>query len=160
MLSTPSVNHHLLPYYSIISKILRHFKVPLRNACYIETKRIGPEAMTSIGFSRRNGKWIKTATSKNWDTLIAPEDDRMLNDVYSPDQLLDFILGAHPPPPRRCSVPQPPADSDTKEREMDTDIPSASEPPLAPEQPTSPEPSVFPEQPPTSTKPPASAMLQ
>ncbi|KAH9791779.1 homogentisate geranylgeranyltransferase [Citrus sinensis] len=147
------VNHRLLPYGSIITKILRRFEVPLLDAGYTETKRIGPEDMSSIGFSRRNGKWIKTSTSKNRDTLIAPEDDRMLNDVYSPEQLSDFKLGAHPPPPRRRSVPQPPADSDTKEREMDTDIPSSSEPPLAPEQPTALEPSVVPEQPSASEPP-------
>ncbi|KAH9743958.1 hypothetical protein KPL70_003484 [Citrus sinensis] len=81
MLSTLVVNHRLLPYGSIISKILRHFEVPLRDVGYMETKRIGPEAMTSIRFSRRNSKWIKNSTSKNRDTLIAPEDDRMLNDV-------------------------------------------------------------------------------
>ena len=92
MLSTPVVNHRLLPYGNIISKILRHFEVPLRDAGYMETKRIGPEAMTSIRFFRRNGKRIKTSTSKNRDTLIAPEDDRMLNDVYPPDQLSDFRL--------------------------------------------------------------------
>ena len=77
----------------------------------------------------------------------------MLNDVYSPDQLSDFRLGAHPPPPRYRSVPQPPANSDTKEREMDTDIPSNSEPPLAPEQPTALEPSAVPEQPSASEPP-------
>ena len=160
ILSTLTVNHCLLPYGSIISKILRHFEVPLRDAGYTETKWIGPEAMTNIGFSRRNGKWIKTATSKTRDTLIAPEDDWMLNDVYSPDQLLDFRLGAHPPPSRRRSVPQPPADSDTEEREMDTNIPSTSEPPLAPEQPTALEPSFVPEHPRTSAEPPASDILK
>ena len=99
----------------------------------METRRIGPEAMTSIGFSRKNGEWIKTKNSKNRDTLIAPANDRMLNDVYPPDKLLDFRLGAHPHPPRRRFVPRPPADSNSKERAMDADIPSSSEPPLAPE---------------------------
>ena len=56
MLSTPTVNHRLLPYGSIISKILQHFQVPLRDAVYKETKRIGPKAMTSIGFSWKNGE--------------------------------------------------------------------------------------------------------
>ena len=100
MLSIPAVNHCFLSYGSIISKILRRFDVPLRDAGYMETKRIGSEAMTSTGFSRRNGKWIKTSTSKSRDTLIAPEDDRMLNDIYTPDQLPDFRLGTYPPPPR------------------------------------------------------------
>lgn len=42
MLSTPAVNHRLLPYDSIIFKILRHFQVPLWDAVYKETKWIGP----------------------------------------------------------------------------------------------------------------------
>ena len=107
--------------------------------------------MTSIGFSRKNGQWIKTKNSKNRDTLIAPEDDRMLNDVYSLDQLPDFRLGAHHPPPCRRSVPQPSADSDTEERAIDTDQPSTSEPPLAPVQPSASEPPPAPEQPPASS---------
>ena len=32
MLTTPAVNHCLLPYGNIISKILRYFQVPLRDA--------------------------------------------------------------------------------------------------------------------------------
>ena len=105
MLSTPAVNHRLLPYGSIIAKRLRRFEVLLLNIGYTKTRWIGLEAMTSIDFSRKNGQWIKTKNSKNWDTLIAPEDDRLLNDVYSPYQLPDFRLGAHPLPPRRCYVP-------------------------------------------------------
>ena len=132
MLTTPAVNHHLLPYGNIISKILWYFQVPLRDAVYKEISQIGPEAMSSISFSRKNGQWIKTKNSKNRDTLLAPEDDRMLNDIYPPDQLPDFRLEAHHPPPRRRSIPQLPADSDTEESETDTDIPSTSEPLLAP----------------------------
>ena len=77
----------------------------------------------------------------------------MLNDVYRPDQLPNFLLGAHPPLPRHHSVPQPPADF--KEREMDVDIPSSSKLPLASEQPTATEPSAVPEQPFASEPPPA-----
>ena len=85
MLSTPTVNHRLLPYGSIIIKIPRRFEVFILDAGYTETRQIGSEAMTSIGFSRKNGQWINTKNSKNWDTLIAREDNRMLNDIYSPD---------------------------------------------------------------------------
>ncbi|KAH9669926.1 hypothetical protein KPL70_021986 [Citrus sinensis] len=149
ILSTPAVNHRLLPYDSIITKILRHFEVSLLDTGHMETRRIGPEAMTSIGFSRKNGQWIKTSNSKNRATLIAPEDDQMLNDIYPPDQLPDFRLGAHPHLPRRRFVPWPPADSDSEEHAMDADIPSSSEPPPAPG------PSVVPEQPSASMPPPA-----
>ena len=155
MLSTPIVNHRLLPYSSIITKILRHFEVSLLDVGYTETRWIGPEAMTSIGFSRKNSQWIKTKKSKNRDTLIALDDDRMLNDVYPPDQLLDFLLGAHPPPLRHHSISQPPADSDSEEREMDADIPSTSMPTPAPAQPSAPEPSVVLERPSVSKPPPA-----
>ncbi|KAH9725564.1 hypothetical protein KPL70_007924 [Citrus sinensis] len=125
MLSIPAVNHRLLPYGSIIIKILRRFE------------------------------WIKTSTSKNRDTLIAPEDDHMLNDVYRPDQLPNFRLGPHPPPPHRRSIPQPPADSDTEEHEMDVDIPSTLMPHPAPAQPSAPEPSTVPAQHSASEPPPA-----
>ncbi|KAH9649211.1 hypothetical protein KPL70_025897 [Citrus sinensis] len=154
------VNHRLLPYGSIITKILRCFEMLLLDTGHMETRRIGPEAMTSIGFSRKNEEWIKTSNSKNRDTLIAPEDDRILNDIYPPDQLPDFRLGAHPHPPRRRFVPRPPADSDSEERAMDADIPSSSEPSPAPE------PSTIPEQPsasmplPAPVQPPASDIVQ
>ncbi|KAH9703924.1 hypothetical protein KPL70_011269 [Citrus sinensis] len=49
MLSTPAVNHRLLPYGSIITKILRRFEVPLLDTGHMETRRIGPEAMTNTG---------------------------------------------------------------------------------------------------------------
>lgn len=67
MLSTPEVNNGLLPHGSII---------------------------TCIRFYRKNMEWIKTPTSKNQDTLVAPEDDRVLNNIYPPNQLPDFGLGA------------------------------------------------------------------
>ena len=135
MLSTPTVHHRLLPYGNIISKILWHFQVPLRNTVYKENKRIGPEAMTNISFSQKKGEWLKTSNSKNRDTLVAPKDYQMFNDVYSLDQLPNFRLGAHPPPPLRRSVPQPLANSDTKEREMVTDHPPALKQPPAPMRP-------------------------
>lgn len=78
MLRTPGVNHRLLPFSSIISKILRHFQVPIEDLVYKATKRIGKEAITSIGFSWKNERWVKASTSKNQDTLVAPKDDRLL----------------------------------------------------------------------------------
>ena len=65
MLSTPAVNHRLLPYGSIITKLLRHFEVPLLDTGYIKTRRISLEAMTSNDFSMKNEEWIKTKNSKN-----------------------------------------------------------------------------------------------
>ena len=79
----------------------------------------------------------------------------MPNDVYPLDQLPDFRSGPHPPPLRRRFIPQPLADSNTEEREMDADIPSTSMPPPAPAQPSAPEPSAVPEQPSAFEPPPA-----
>lgn len=81
--------------------------------------------MTSIGFSWKNGRWVKASTSKNQDTLVAPKDNRILNDVYPLDQLPDFRLGVTPPPPHRGFVSQPSVDSDSEEHEMDIDQPPA-----------------------------------
>lgn len=131
MLSTLGVNHRLLPYDSLISKIFRNFQVSIPDSIYMETKRIGTEDMTSIRFSRRNGESIKTSTFKNQDTLVAPEDDCMLNDVYPTTQLPDFRLRVRPPLPRHGSVSQPLANSDAEELEMDTNQPPTSQHPPA-----------------------------
>lgn len=85
MLSTFGVNNQLLPYDSIITKMLQYFHVPLYESVYVETKRISEVAITGIWFYRRNGKWVKMTTSKTRGTLVAPEDDRMLNDIYPAD---------------------------------------------------------------------------
>lgn len=94
ILSTPGVIKQLLPYGSNITKLLRHFHIPFQESIYMETERIGEEAITEIKFYRRNGEWVKMTTSKNCDTLVAFEDDRMLNNIYPYDQLSNFWLGA------------------------------------------------------------------
>ena len=50
MLSTPTVSNMSLPYGSIVSKILRHFHVPLTEPVYVETKKMGREIISGIGF--------------------------------------------------------------------------------------------------------------
>lgn len=82
-----------------------------------------------------NGDWIKTSTSKNQDTFVAPKDNRMINYVYPSDQLPDFRLGARPPLPHHGFVSQPPADSNSEKHEMDIDQPSAPEHPPASDDP-------------------------
>ena len=94
MLSTPVVSNMSLPYGNIISKIFRYFYVPLTEPVYVETKKMGGEIISRIGFHWRQGKCIKIKSSKNKDTLVAPDDNCMLNDVYSKDKLPDFRLGA------------------------------------------------------------------
>ena len=104
MLSTLALSNRSLLYGSIISKILRHFHVHLTKPIYVETKKLGREIISGIGFYLRQGKWIKVTSSKNEDTLGAPDDNRMLNDVYSEDELPDFRLGARPRAPRHAAA--------------------------------------------------------
>ncbi|KAH9696622.1 hypothetical protein KPL71_023234 [Citrus sinensis] len=109
MLSTPKVSNRSLPYGSIITRILNHFHVPIVEPVFLETRKLGRDIISAIGFFKKRGKWDKTSSSKNEATLIAPEDDRMLNDVYSEDELPDFRLGAKPRIPRQPAAPAAPA---------------------------------------------------
>ena len=81
MLSTTAVANKSLPYGSIITRILRHFSVPLTEPIYVETRKLRREIISAIGFFKKHGKWVKTPSSKNADTLVTPDDDRMLNDI-------------------------------------------------------------------------------
>ena len=104
MLSTTAVSNRSLPYGSIISKILRYFLVPLSEPVFVETKKLGREIISGIGFHLKQGQWVKVSSSKNADTLVAPDDNRMLNDVYSEEELPDFRLGTRPRAPRRAAA--------------------------------------------------------
>ena len=104
MLSTPKVTNRSLPYGSVITRILKFFKVPITEPVYLETRKLGQEIISAIRFFKKRGKWEKTTSSKNEDTLITPDDDRMLNDVYFEDELPDFLLGARPRAPRRAAA--------------------------------------------------------
>ena len=63
MLSTTVVFNMSFPYGSIISKILRHFHVPLTEPVYVETKKMGRKIILRISFQWRQGKWIKVTSS-------------------------------------------------------------------------------------------------
>lgn len=54
------------------------------------TKKLGGEAIIALGFDKRRGQWVKTSSVKNRDTLVAAEDDRMLNNIYMADEFPDF----------------------------------------------------------------------
>ncbi|KAL9426824.1 hypothetical protein AB3S75_033579 [Citrus x aurantiifolia] len=124
MLSTPKVSNQSLPYGSIITKILNHFQVPIVEPVFLDTRKLGREIISTIRFFKKRGKWEKTTSSKNEATLIAPEDDRMLNDVYSEDELPNFRLGARPHVPRRATAPAANAPQDDEPTE--TAVPPAA----------------------------------
>ena len=75
MLSTPIVTNRSLPYGSIITRILRYYHVPLTEPVYVESRKLGREIISAIRFFKQRGNWVKTQSSKNEDTLVAPEDD-------------------------------------------------------------------------------------
>lgn len=85
MVSTPVVTNQYLPNGSIITRILRHFNVPLTKLVYTKTKKLSREIISRIGFQKRRGVWVNTLSSRNENTLVAPEDNPMLNDIYSED---------------------------------------------------------------------------
>lgn len=96
VLSTSTVTNRSFPYGSIITRILRHFQIPLTEPVFIKIRKLGKEIISGISFHSRHGECVKTPPSRNKDTLAAREDDRVFNDVYPEDQLPDLRLGARP----------------------------------------------------------------
>ena len=56
MLSTPAMKNKLLPYGSIITRILRYFRIFIIERVYDETKRLGGDIILGISFHWRNGE--------------------------------------------------------------------------------------------------------
>lgn len=71
---------------------------------YDKTNRLGREIILRIDFHKRNRELVKTTSSKYKDTLVAPEDDLMLNDIYPTDLLLNVRLGARPQVPCQATT--------------------------------------------------------
>ena len=65
MLSTPAVTNRSLPYGNMITRILRYFKVPITKYVFVETRKLGREIISAIGYFRKRRKWVKTQSSKN-----------------------------------------------------------------------------------------------
>ena len=63
---------------------------------------------------------------KNEDTFIAPEDDRMLNDVYFMGELPDFRLRARPCAPRRATAAASAAASSSDDELAEPAVPPAA----------------------------------
>ena len=118
MLSTPRVSNRSLSYGNIITRILKYFRVLIVEHVYLETRKLGREIISAIRFFKKCEKWEKTTSSKNEDTLLAPEDDCMLNDVYSEDELPDFRLGARPRVPRKAAAPAASAAASSQDDEL------------------------------------------
>ena len=82
-LITPS-----LLYGHFITRILKHFKIPIHEPSCRPSKSIGDEAVSALGFEWHNGAWVRISNNKY--TFLAPSDDRPLNNVVPTDQISDF----------------------------------------------------------------------
>lgn len=77
----------------------------------------------------RVAKWVKTSSAKNHDTLVATEDDHMLNDNYLIGQLSDFHFGVRA---HAIVYPTKAETSTVQVANMDIDEPFTSKEPPAP----------------------------
>lgn len=50
ILSTPDKKSRSLPYSSIINQILKYFNIPITEPLLDDTKELGKEIITSLGF--------------------------------------------------------------------------------------------------------------
>lgn len=90
MLSIPKLITRSLLYGHFITRILRHFKIPINEPSCKPFKSIEDETVCALGFEWRNGAWVKFTDNKY--IFFAPNDDRSLNDVVPTDQLPYFSL--------------------------------------------------------------------
>lgn len=65
MLRTPRVSNRLLPYGSIIIRILPYFRVHFGEPIYEESKKLGEEDITALWFHIKNGELVKNTYTKN-----------------------------------------------------------------------------------------------
>lgn len=94
MLDTPDNKSRSLPYGSIITRVLKYFKVPITEPPLDECKELGEEIITSLGFqwNVNYDVWQKNQNLNNKPTVMAPTDLQMFNDVMPPDKLPDMHI--------------------------------------------------------------------
>lgn len=109
MRSMPGITTRSLPFGSIISRILTHFRVPIAEPSHDEPKELGPDVLGSLGFERDvNGdRWYKNRNLPNKPTEMAPTDHKLFNDVLRPD-LSIYLRGQRSSRASRCPTPPPP----------------------------------------------------
>lgn len=100
MLNTPHITKKSLPYGSIITRILKFFKVPITEPTFLNPKELGDEAIANLGFIWVEDHWRKDRRYKNKSTELAPTDHRLFNDILPPDKLPDLSAPqrSYPPP--------------------------------------------------------------
>ncbi|KAH9781377.1 hypothetical protein KPL71_008441 [Citrus sinensis] len=116
-----------LPYASIITQILKFFRVPITEPISLNSRELGDEAIANLGFYWRNDRWYKDQRNKKV-TELAPTDHRFFNDVRPPHLLpnLSAPHRSHPPPSEGPSHSTS-ADSEDPLQQLLTKVDSLSE---------------------------------
>lgn len=102
MLSTPGITNKSFSFGRIITRILKHFLVPITAPTFDDTKELRDDAIANLGFVWVDDTWVKNQRLKNKVTELAPLDHCIFNDVLSPDQLPNLsgpqrLYPRHPP---------------------------------------------------------------
>lgn len=102
MLSTPGITNKSFSFGRIITRILKHFLVPITAPTFDDTKELREDAIANLGFVWVDDTWVKNQRLKNKVTELAPLDHCIFNDVLSPDQLPNLsgpqrLYPRHPP---------------------------------------------------------------
>ena len=117
MLSILKLIIRSLPCGHFITRILKHFWVPINEPSFKDSKSIGDEAICALGFEWRNRAWVKFTDNKY--IFLAPSDDRPLNDVVHTDPLPDFLLSFQGQRIRRVPPVYPVSDEITLQQVID-----------------------------------------
>ena len=98
MLSTQCIAKISLPYASIITRILKYFRVPIIEPAFLNSRELRDEAIANLRFIWVENRWYKDWRYKKV-TEIAHTDHRFFNDVLPPHMLPDLNAPhrSHPP---------------------------------------------------------------
>lgn len=128
MLSTQKIPKRSLPFSTIITHILKHFRVPLIKPNPLGTKELGDKVIANLEFIWMEDQWVKYPRYKSKFTNIALADDHIFNDILSLEELPDFSNPRRyqPPPSEGPSHSSLTAPSDLMQQLL-TEVRSISE---------------------------------
>lgn len=87
MLSILKISNCSLSFSSIITRILKHFYIPLDEPKTLGTKGLSDEAISNLRFIWEEDQWAKDCRYKDKVTYMALTDDHICNDILSPGKL-------------------------------------------------------------------------
>lgn len=78
------------PYASIVTRILKYFRVPITELTFLNPRELKDEAIANLGFMWVENRWYKDRRYKSKFTELGPTDHRFFNDVLPPGKLPDL----------------------------------------------------------------------